>query len=311
MKHDRVSALRVKNCPVSEAEWSHILEAILLQQGLADDIRVTAVVQADSSISLIVRKQVHGITVRRVSRAAKSVFPATYFFQQRLGAIALECNQNEGIELFRWCELSIDALAQAKREVSAHGVKAIELESAVAELQAQLDELVQAKQDDESALLLKFRDLLNEKKVKIREQQMVIASMSSNQGPPSSAQQPQVGGQTARQPTAHRPAKKRKAGPGSASDPDEAMADDAVKQEPEDTDPGKTTGATSSTAGEDEDDTDPPVAQRAARQQGKGRETRPGQAAQAPPPPRRNLPFASKKAPAPATGGDTDSDDEL
>lgn len=52
--------------------------------------------------------------------------------------------------------------------------KVEELESAVKELKDQLEELIEAKKTDETELLEKFRDLLNEKKVKIREQQRIL-----------------------------------------------------------------------------------------------------------------------------------------
>lgn len=52
-----------------------------------------------------------------------------------------------------------------------------ELEGSVDELKTQLEDLIQAKDKDETALLEKFRDLLNEKKVKIREQQRLLASV--------------------------------------------------------------------------------------------------------------------------------------
>ncbi|PHH89704.1 hypothetical protein CDD83_5455 [Cordyceps sp. RAO-2017] len=156
LKHDRVASLRVKNCPVSETEWEHILLA-LLQQEPVEGIQAAANIQPDSSICLTIRKQVQGIT-------------------QRLGAISLACDQAERIELFQWCELSLDALDRHKTNEASLAAQIRVLDSEVEQLRAQLEELVQAKQDDETALLLKCRDLLNEKKAKIREQQKTIAA---------------------------------------------------------------------------------------------------------------------------------------
>jgi hypothetical protein len=62
VKHDRVASLRVKNCPASEAEWEEILQHVLRQQPIPD-IYASAIVQADSSISVTIRKQIQGITV--------------------------------------------------------------------------------------------------------------------------------------------------------------------------------------------------------------------------------------------------------
>ncbi len=68
---------------------------------------------------------------------------------------------------------------RAKDDLAAALTKAAELEAAVTGLKDQLAELIQAKRTDEAEMLEKFRDLLNEKKVKIREQQQILLA-----GPP-------------------------------------------------------------------------------------------------------------------------------
>lgn len=54
--------------------------------------------------------------------------------------------------------------------------KVKELEQSVEELKSQFEDLLKAKDKDETMLLEKFRDLLNEKKLKIRQQQKLIES---------------------------------------------------------------------------------------------------------------------------------------
>ncbi|PNY26641.1 Uncharacterized protein TCAP_03436 [Tolypocladium capitatum] len=295
LKHDRVASLRAKNCPVSEKEWEQILDS-LLQAALVEDIQATATVQTASSISLTVRKQVQGIT-------------------QRLGAVTLSCDQNEGIELFQWCETALDALSKSKEEAASSTKKVNDLEAAVMGLQVQLDELVQAKSDDEAALLQKFRDLLNEKKVKIRQQQKIMAASSVNRDRTASPQPSQVADvQIARRPAQSR-STKRKAGAANVEeatgdDQDEVMEDDAVKQEPDDTDPGDTSQGTASTAADDDDEEMAVQSARGSAQDSKRQKHPPKRVSQAPPP--RSLPFANRKAPASAGAEqDTDSDDEL
>lgn len=61
-------------------------------------------------------------------------------------------------------------------DLAAATAKAAELEKTANELKAQLEDLLKAKDDDERQLLEKFRDLLNEKKLKIRQQQRLLAS---------------------------------------------------------------------------------------------------------------------------------------
>jgi hypothetical protein len=63
VKHDKVVSLRVKNCPASENEWQQILEDLFQQEPLPD-IQATATVQSKRSISITIRKDIQGITVR-------------------------------------------------------------------------------------------------------------------------------------------------------------------------------------------------------------------------------------------------------
>lgn len=307
LKQDRVSSLRVKNCPASESEWQAILESLFKQEPLPD-IQATATVQSEASISITIRKETQGIT-------------------QRLGAISLEHDADEAIELFEWCGAAVEASAAGKQAVADLRVKSHDSEAAVAQLKSQLEELIQAKDKDETVLLQKFRDLLNEKKVKIREQQQVLATSSFNVSHPGSSQPSQPPAPT----RAAEPAKptrkagqsrttKRKTPPSkmvkeeSEDDASVQAMDVDVKEEVEDTDPGNTTEATASGASdedEDDDDDDPPPKTMESTSQRRAEPQKPPAKKRTDaPPPRRDLPFNNKPAPAPA-GSETDSDDEL
>ncbi|KAJ4316424.1 hypothetical protein N0V84_007861 [Fusarium piperis] len=307
----KVVSLRVKNCPASEDEWQSILEA-LFQQEPVPDIQATATVQSDKNISITIRKEIQGIT-------------------QRLGAITLNYDPDEAIELFEWCGAAVESSAASKQAVADLTVKSADSEAAVAQLQSQLEELLRAKDEDETVLLRKFRDLLNEKKVKIREQQQVLASTTFNasipgHSQPSGSVEPKVEEPEPKQPK--KPA--RKAGKSRASKrkaPTSKMVEESeeedvqpmdvdIKQEPEDTDPGITTEATASVSSDDEDDAgalSSSPQQKDTSDPAAPQEEAPTQVSQAPP--RRELPFSlrkksAKSAPPPA-GSDTDSDDEL
>uniref|UniRef100_A0A8H7NLK1 Uncharacterized protein n=1 Tax=Bionectria ochroleuca TaxID=29856 RepID=A0A8H7NLK1_BIOOC len=156
LRHDKVMSHRVKNCPVTESEWQTILERLFTQEP-QPDIQVTATVETGTSITVTVRKSVQGIT-------------------QRLGAITIAVAPESGFNVLDWCATAVDAAAESKALTASTATKIQDLESTIADLKNQLDELIKAKDEDETALLFKFRDLLNEKKVKIREQQKVIES---------------------------------------------------------------------------------------------------------------------------------------
>ena len=218
-------------------------------------------------------------------------------------------------------------------------IKSNEAEAAVDQLRSQLEELIRAKDEDETALLKKFRDLLNEKKVKIREQQRVLAASGSFNAshPGTTSQEPEEVKIKEEEPT-KKPTSKptRKAGKSRASkrkapaskrieeeSEDEGVqameVDDVQPVDDQETDPGNTTEGTASASSDDEDVGIPlrSRGERAAPPAAEPREKTPPRKAKEQPPAPRNLPFGNKKstkpapAPAPAAGSETESDDEL
>ncbi|KAF4999755.1 hypothetical protein FDECE_11410 [Fusarium decemcellulare] len=313
-----VVSLRVKNCPASEAEWQQILEDLFHQEPLPD-IQATATVQSEKSISITIRKEIQGIT-------------------QRLGSVTLHHDPDEAIELFEWCGAAVETSAASKQAVADLTVKSADLEAAVIQLQSQLEELIRAKEEDETTLLRKFRDLLNEKKVKIREQQQVLASTTFNASMPGHSQPSQLVEPKIEEPEEPRKPKKttRQAGKSRASkrktpaskrieesedeEDIQAMEVDNIKQEADDTDPGNTTEATASVDSDEDDEGGMAALSSSSQQQAASGSTTSTQKDKTPakaaeqPPPRRDLPFqlrgSAKPAPAP-TGSETESDDEL
>lgn len=68
------------------------------------------------------------------------------------------------------------AAVEAQKEASAAQALITVHQQRAIELQEQLDEFIKAKADSERELLEKFRLLLNSKKLKIRDQQRLLAS---------------------------------------------------------------------------------------------------------------------------------------
>lgn len=209
-----------------------------------------------------------------------------------------------------------------------------ELEGSVEGLKAQLEELIQTKDKDETALLEKFRDLLNEKKVKIRQQQRLLASAEVD---PDKLVNAGASQNTVRKAKASR-SSKRKVKPESPEESDDGfdMMEVDDHQEPtlhSDTDQEQATtddGTQSDpgAAGTSEPDSEPATSSKAARgTKAASREAElPNVRHSAKPtesdeePPRRVLPFkartkkpASAPAPAPVqpAGDEAESDDEL
>jgi DNA double-strand break repair and V(D)J recombination protein XRCC4 len=100
---------------------------------------------------------------------------------QRLGSVELSQDDNVEIQLFDWCGSAIDQKSALEAEKSDLRSKHDSAQATVASLQAKLEELVRAKADHEEELISKFVLLLNEKKLKIRNQQRLLSTAKVDQ----------------------------------------------------------------------------------------------------------------------------------
>lgn len=187
-----------------------------------------------------------------------------------------------------------------------------------------MDELIKIKEEDETQLLEKFRDLLNEKKVKIRQQQRLLAS--ANVDPQKLANV--SGGQSMQKRTvqASRAAKRKvKEEPESSDDGfqkmdvDEADDSDSVQEEGGEDQGESTADETASGTGSDDEPAPQPKRKlpvRSRRNQAAASTSASNAAFEedSPPPPKRKLPFMKKPAapaPKPVDDDETESDEEL
>lgn len=179
VKHTQIRKHRASNYQGTDAEWEALLKHALLQIEPDDDehVQVTHGVETvatagdDGKLTITIRKNISGIT-------------------QRLGSIQLEQDGEQEIELFDWTGIAALSATDAQEQVTALNSKLQEQQEAVTKLNAQLDDLIKAKQEHEDELLQKFTELLNAKKLKIRNQQRLLsgARVDGNSGqaaPPS------------------------------------------------------------------------------------------------------------------------------
>ncbi|CAJ2511158.1 Uu.00g067830.m01.CDS01 [Anthostomella pinea] len=316
LRHRRIAACKASGGHCTDQEWQQILTSSLVEQQPLRDIEIKANVESDGScVTLSFRKNIQGIT-------------------QRLGSIKLEENDKTEISPFDWCVAALASKDKVTEDLATATAKVESLEKSINELKGHLDELIKAKDDDETQLLEKFRDLINEKKVKIRQQQRLLASASVD--PDKLAK---VG---ASQGSLNRPAGKSRASKRKAVK-DEADSSDDDGFEKMDVDNGDANNAgqeseqgdgqlatteddTPSEADSEAEPAPPAVKSQKMDAAPPSRNTRCSQARKSPslagsdgssdaPPPRRNLPFmqGKKKAappPAPADDEETASDDD-
>lgn len=79
-----------------------------------------------------------------------------------------------------WTGIAAQATAAAQDEVAALKSKLDAQQETVRKLNAQLQDLIKTKEENENAMLEKFKELLNEKKLKIRDQQRLLAQAKVN-----------------------------------------------------------------------------------------------------------------------------------
>ncbi|KAG8526215.1 uncharacterized protein KY384_000208 [Bacidia gigantensis] len=158
------SNLREKKYQKSKEEWAIRLESILLQRALSepgdsvkepDKIELVATVSG-SQLELIVRRNLEGIT-------------------QRLGQICLPQDDDVEIDTVGWAHTAVSRADTLSTEIYALNLKCKEQESIIQQLSQQLEDLASTKQEYKNAILSKFCDLLNAKKLKIRDYQRILA----------------------------------------------------------------------------------------------------------------------------------------
>lgn len=96
--------------------------------------------------------------------------------QQRLGALTLKQDDEQAVELFEWAGIAASRADALQQQVVKLTHRYHNAEDTINKMHEQLKELMRAKSQHESQLIANFVQLLNEKKLKIRNQQRLLAS---------------------------------------------------------------------------------------------------------------------------------------
>lgn len=138
-----MSALTLHRAPETGAEHLEKLEVIAALTG--------------GSLTITLRHNTSGIT-------------------QKLGDIVLKQDDAQEVELWNWAGTAVQRSDSLEDEVRDLTSNYDEQSKTIQKLNKQLEDLIAAKKEHEDALLEKFRELLNTKKLKIRDQQRLLAS---------------------------------------------------------------------------------------------------------------------------------------
>ena len=160
--------MRSKNSPIDDTEWESVLSSVLLAQVKDEHHSESKLVEKIELISLVARDQLTLIVRRNVSGIT-----------QRLGEVILrvldEEEASERVELLDWVTVAVDRANFLESKVEDLSLKYDEQGKAIQKLNQQLEQLIEAKREHETSLLEKFQELLNSKKLKIRDQQRLLA----------------------------------------------------------------------------------------------------------------------------------------
>ncbi|KAJ5794435.1 hypothetical protein N7457_001034 [Penicillium paradoxum] len=168
LKQTRLKELRAKNYQGSNNEWIKIVSFILGQSSAPpDESDWGTVLEASANVSgsdednkelvITIRKRVQTIT-------------------QRLGTLILKQNDEQAVELFEWTGLTAVRAHRLEEQVSRLTSRHQIAEETIHRLNEQLEELMRAKAQHENRLMANFVQVLNEKKLKIRNQQRLLTS---------------------------------------------------------------------------------------------------------------------------------------
>ncbi|BCR90860.1 uncharacterized protein ACHE_60746S [Aspergillus chevalieri] len=168
IKQTRLKDLRAKSYQGSDEEWARIVSYVFGQVSTVGKpewchgIEVSASVSdpendEDKELSLTIRKRIQTIT-------------------QRLGSISLKQDDEQAIELFDWLGIAAARAYASDERSSSLADRCRIAEDTIQQLTRQLEELTRAKIHHEDQLVANFAQLLNEKKLKIRNQQRLLAS---------------------------------------------------------------------------------------------------------------------------------------
>lgn len=175
---------------------------------------------------------------------------------QKLGEIELKQNDREEIDPFVWCGTAVQRGIDLEAEVQDLTAKYEEQSKTMEKLNQQLEDLVVAKRSHEGALLEKFRELLNTKKLKVRDQQRLLAGAKVDPKQAAKVQNARSAS-TSHKPTASRGGKRKAKGDVMVSESSEEDSfEPKVATQKDGTDGSE--GANTPTASDDttEDDSD-------------------------------------------------------
>lgn len=193
MQHSKVSRYKTEGSTLSDEEWESTLTSLLLGTEPTAHLHVAAQF-ADENLGIEIGNRVSGATVRCYLPLGPSVTHTSpllptlpsradqnsreSFSQNIAGTLILRPSKSatKNADMFAWADEAVMRQAQLAEELAHLKLKHAELHELVTKETANVQALVRSKEDFESEHDSFFRDLLNEKKLKIRAQEQILST---------------------------------------------------------------------------------------------------------------------------------------
>ncbi|GFF46426.1 DNA repair protein XRCC4 [Aspergillus udagawae] len=168
VRQTSLRSLCAKSYRGSDDEWVQIVSYVFGQ--LKESIPASEMLSGiESSASIIESGDVSKELVITIRKRVQSI-------TQRLGSVTLRQDDEQAIQLFDWSGAAVARADALDERLSALTDRYRAAEDAIQRLNKQLEEFMSAKTQHDELLMANFVQLLNEKKLKIRNQQRLLAS---------------------------------------------------------------------------------------------------------------------------------------
>ncbi|CAD0112931.1 unnamed protein product [Aureobasidium uvarum] len=172
VRRDQIHKLQAPGSQTESDHWQSILSSVLFQS-IPNDPTLTGVEVvanvSSSQLTITIRNKISGIT-----------------------------DDDEDIQLYDWTGFAVSRADGLAYQLAAFQSTVAEHQKTIDDLTTQLDDLVKAKKSHQDEMLRKFAALLNTKKLKIRDQQRLLAHAKVDPRAADQVQQARSG--TTRQP---------------------------------------------------------------------------------------------------------------
>lgn len=156
--------LRDERHQKTSEEWESTVLSTLLGSSRAGEPAGTG---KDRSVEIVATISPSDLTVI-IRRKIESVI-------WRLGSIPVKKDEDFDIDTLDWTHTALVQRDELSLEIEAIQSRSSTQEATIAELTTELDGLIKAKQEHEDTLMARFCQLMNAKKLKIRDQQRLLA----------------------------------------------------------------------------------------------------------------------------------------